>query len=111
MSFLGFYRFYRRFIRNYSKITAALTDLTAEPDEGARLRRREEERGLAAQARKALGKRRRKEMLDIGQKGREAMAQLKEAFKEGVIIRHYRPELPIRLETDASDFTIRAVLS
>ena len=37
LSFLGFYLFYRRFIKNYSKISALLTDLLKTPDEDERV--------------------------------------------------------------------------
>jgi hypothetical protein len=83
--FLGFANFYRCFIKNYAKITASLTDLT---------------KGNA------------KGHIDVSS-GPQYMSflQLKFKFSRTPILCHFDPELPIRIETDASQFVIGAVLS
>lgn len=81
--FLGFTGFYRRFIRNYSKVCAALTDR------------------LAKQARG-------EQVMTTG--AREAFFKLRLLFTKAPILRHFNPALPIRVETDASDFAIGAVM-
>lgn len=81
-SFLGFCNFYRRFIKNYSKIAHPLTQLTkkdlpyvwAEP-----------------QAR--------------------AFDSLKQSFTSADLLRHYDPGKQLVLETDASDYAIAGILS
>jgi hypothetical protein len=81
-SFLGFANFYRRFIRDFSKITVPLTRLT----------RKDTPWGWddAAQS---------------------AFEQLKQAMVSEPILRHFDPARPLTLETDASDYTIGAVCS
>ena len=81
-SFLGFANFYRRFIRNYSRIAAPLTYLTRKdvPFEWT----------TAAQ---------------------NAFDTLKDTFTSAPILRHADPSLPFFVEADASDFAIGAVLS
>ncbi len=81
--FLGFANFYRRFIRNYSRITAPITNLLRKKDE--------------------------KFMFDT--LAQEAFLKLKFAFTRAPVLRHFDPQLPIRLETDASGFATGAVIS
>jgi transposase InsO family protein len=81
MSFLGFVGFYRRFIQNYSKITRPLTDLT-----------------------------RKGTQFVFNTEVKDAFLRLKAAVKSAPILKHIDMDLPFRLETDASDFAIGAVL-
>jgi hypothetical protein len=81
-SFLGFANFYRRFIRDFSKITAALTKLTRND--------RPWEWNDAAQV---------------------AFEQRKAAMISQPMLRHFDPTRPLTLEMDASDYTIGAVCS
>jgi hypothetical protein len=81
-SFLGFANFYRRFIRDFSKITAPLTKLTRKD--------RPWEWNDAAQA---------------------AFEQLKAAMISQPILRHFDPTRPLTLQTDVSDYAIGAVCS
>ena len=83
-SFLGFAGFYRRFIQRYSKITASLIALT-------------------------IGKP--NDPVDLTPLQREAFVKLKVLFTRAPILRHYDPELPLRIETDASAFAIGAILA
>ena len=42
---------------------------------------------------------------------RQAFTQLRQAFTEALILRHFDPECHIRIETDASGYAIGGVLS
>ncbi|KAL3708702.1 hypothetical protein TMatcc_006686 [Talaromyces marneffei ATCC 18224] len=81
-SFLGFCGFYRKFIQGYSRIVKPLNYLTRQ---------------------------------DVSFKWtgecREAFEKLKKYLASAPILYHYRPELPCRLETDASDGVVAAVFS
>jgi transposase InsO family protein len=81
-SFLGFCNFYRKFIRAYSRIAAPLYRLTK---------------------------------LDTpflwGPKCQEAFDRLKEYLVSAPVLAHYQLDLPTRVETDASDGVVAAVLS
>ena len=82
-AFIGFANFYRRFIKGFSRIAKPLTDTL-----------------------KSGGKN-----FVITPQFKMAFKCLKNAFTRAPILRHFDPELPIQLETDASDFAIGAVLS
>ena len=86
--FLGFANFYRRFIHKYSSITAPITELL-----------------------KGMEKGRKKGPFIWTPAADAAFEDLKEAFVKGPMIRHWDPEKPCRLETDASGFGGAAVLS
>lgn len=81
--FLGFAGFYRRFIRGYSKICLPLTDSTAL---------------------KPIEWRATPEIL-------QAQQQLMRAFTMAPALKHYDPNLPGILETDASDYALGGILS
>lgn len=81
-SFLGFANFYRRFIEGYAKIARPLHDLTRKGTEFV-----------------------------FDEKCKDAFDGLKRAMSTGPVLRHFDPELPIIVETDASDFALGAVLS
>jgi hypothetical protein len=80
--FLGFANYYRRFVKNYSKITTPLTRLLQKD-------------------RKFV----------FNDSPRQAFKQLKTAFTTAPILAHYQPDRPSTIETDASDFAIAAVIS
>jgi len=82
--FIGFTGFYRRFIPGYSKLSSPLTDL------------------LRNDAPTPFE-------LTLG--AITAFNTLKQRFQEEPILKHYDPQLPCRVETDASNFAIGAVLS
>jgi hypothetical protein len=81
-SFLGFANFYRRFIRDYSKITRPLTTLT----------------------KKSVA-------FEWNAKCQQAFEALKTAFTSAPILTHYDPDRPTVVETDSSDCAIGSILS
>ena len=81
-SFLGFCNFYWQFICGYSRIAKPLTQLT------------------------------KKEVPFLWtSECEEAFQKLKQSLATAPVLTHYRPELPTRLETDASDNVVAAILS
>jgi hypothetical protein len=81
-AFLGFANYYRRFIFAYSKKVAPMTALT------------------------------RKDTPFVWSPDcQKAFEELKEAFTSAPILRHFDPDRPIVVETDASDFVSGGVLS
>ncbi len=86
--FLGFANFYRRFIKRYSKIVALLISLTK-----------------GAKNRKKAG------LLNQGASEEQAFCAVKDAFTKALILRHFQLEAKIRLETDALQFAILAIMS
>jgi len=81
-SFLRFANFYRRFIKDYSKIARPVTELT----------KKGEGWNWTAEADKAF-------------------QELKNRFTIAPILAHFDVQKPVIIETDASDFAIGAVLS
>jgi len=81
-SFLGLANYYRRFIKGYSGIATALTNLT-----------------------------RKDTKFEWTETAQAAFDQLKQAFTTAPILLTFDPEKPITVETDASDYAIGAVLS
>jgi len=83
-SFLGFANFYRRFIKDYTKVARPLTELT------------KKETGTKWAWTEEAGK---------------AFKELKTRFTTAQILAHFDATKPVIIETDASDFAIGAVLS
>jgi len=81
-SFLGFANFYRCFIRDYSKIMTPLSSLTRK------------EKGWK-----------------WSDKQQEAFETLKKAMITEPILQHFDSEIPVTIETDASDYRIGAICS
>jgi hypothetical protein len=86
---LGFCNFYRRFIRDYLAIARPLTSLLKGSVNGRK----------SGDFSKAWG--------SLQQ---QAFLTLLGAFQKAPLLRHYDPELPVRLETDASDAALGGVL-
>ena len=80
--FLGFANFYRRFIQGYSRIISPLTRLL-----------------------------RKDVKFELDSAAYTAFETIKQAFTKADILKHYDPNLPTILETDASDYAISGVLS
>jgi len=81
-SFIGFANFYRRFIKDFSKIVTPLTQLTKKTNKWS-----------------------------WNNSTQHAFDTLKTAFTSAPILNYFNPELPIVIETDASDFAIGAIIS
>src|SRR3979490_1904016 len=81
-SFLGFANFYRRFIFNYSDIIIPLTWLTCKGTPWA-----------------------------WTEDCQRSFDYLKTAFTSAPILAHWEPDLPLIVETDASDYALTAILS
>ena len=81
-SFLGFYNFYRRFIRDYGIIARSLVRLTRQDTP-----------------------------FDFDSSCYAAFQELKERLLSAPILRHYDPELETMLEIDASDGVVTGILS
>lgn len=86
--FLGFANFYRRFIYGYSSIAAPLTGLLKGSKEG-----------------KKSGP------LEWTDSAEQAFTRLRDTFSAAPFLRHFDPEKKLRLETDASNFGLGAVLT
>jgi hypothetical protein len=81
-AFIGFTNFYRRFIDDFSALVAPMIALT------------------------------KKEVrFDFDSDCKRSFDQLKRAFTQAPILRHFDPELPILVEADASDYVVAGVLS
>ena len=81
-SFLGFANFYRHFISDYSDIVIPLTRLTS--------------KGIP---------------WIFSDAARTAFKTLKSAFTSAPILTHWIPDLPLIVETNASDYALGAILS
>jgi hypothetical protein len=81
-SFLRFYNFYRSFIKDYSRIAKPLHSLTRSDIQ-----------------------------FEWTSKRQEAFEELKKRLTNAPILAHYDPTLPTRIETNASDGVLSAVLS
>ena len=102
IQFLGLANFYRRFIKNFSKITTPLTELLKGSNafvKKSRRRRRSRSRSPATDRNSFLG-----------EEAERAFEALKEAFTTAPVLRHFDPAKPLRIETDASNRAIGAIL-
>ena len=86
--FLGFANFYRRFIHRYSAVARPLSGLLEGAKNG-----------------KFSGP------FIFTEAARKAFQELKGAFTKAPMLTHYDPEMPIRLETDASGKAISGIIS
>ena len=80
--FLGFANFYKRFIENFAKVAQPLTELT---------------KG--------------KTLWVWNRRWQEAFNEVKKRFCEALVLAHFQSEKETILETDASDYAYRSVLS
>ncbi|MBW0581833.1 hypothetical protein O181_121548 [Austropuccinia psidii MF-1] len=81
-SFLGFFYFYPRFIKSYSKKICSLTSFLKKDSR-----------------------------FPLNEEALRKFHQLKEAFTISPILSHFDPSLPTIIETDASDYALGDVLS
>jgi hypothetical protein len=80
--FLGFANFYRRFIEGYSCVVSCITSLL-----------------------------RKGQHFHWSSKCQSTFEELKHRFTSGPVLKHFDPDLPIRVHTDASGFVISGILS
>ena len=95
--FVGFMNYYRRFIRNFSKLALPLTKLTQKgPNQakGGRAQRQEESVEIG-----------------LGGEAEASFKALKQAFTEVPILVHWEPGRETRVEVDASGGAICGILS
>jgi len=81
-SFLSFANFYRRFIKEFSKLVGPLTALT-----------------------------RKDQPFNWTQECQSAFDRLKQTFTTAPILMHYNPDLPVTVEIDVSDYVVAEVMS
>jgi len=81
-SFLGFANFYRRFIKDYSRVARPLTELTKKTERWSR-----------------------------NPEAGRAFNELKKRFTTAPILAHFDIQRPVIIETDVLDFALGAVLS
>ena len=121
--FIGFANFYRRFIQGFSKIAAPLTsilkpslqptgDLLATSVDNSEVVRNGggNDRKLA-KSDFTIPVRGAEKYSFLTFDARKAFTQLRQAFIEAPIFRHFDSERYIRIETNASGYTIGGVLS
>ena len=117
--FLGFVNFYRRFIRHYPKITAAITDLlrttgnsintsSTKADGNGNSNTSGSTKSSSTKARISSNGSQRFEWTIAAN---AAFQQLKQAFQEAPILTHFNPEKSIILQTDASGFALAGILN
>jgi hypothetical protein len=85
--FLGFTRFFCRFVSSYSQVTALLTEI------------------LKKNEREAMSGH-----FELMPKAREAFKELKIVFSLPPLMRHFDPEKPILVATDVSGYTVAGIL-
>ena len=105
MQFLDTANFYRRFIKHFSKIAEPLT---------AMLKRSQKLRKNTRKRKRSQSRNRNNSPDDsntfLTNAALRAFKRLRRAFTEAPVLRHFDPERAIRVETDASDKTIGAIL-
>ena len=121
--FIGFANFYRRFIQGFSKIAAPLTSMlktSPQPagalpataiDDSEVVGNSGGNEGKSAKSDFTKPVRGAEEPSFLTPNARRAFTQLRQAFTEAPILRHFDPERHIRIETDASGYAIGGVLS
>ena len=86
--FLGFVNFYRRFIHHYSQIAGPLSGLLKGSEKGVK-----------------------SGPFEWPKAAEKAFHELREAFTTAPLLKHFDPQLPIRIETDASLYTLACILT
>ncbi|SLM34689.1 gag polymerase env [Lasallia pustulata] len=97
--FLGFADFFRRFIKNYSRIAALLLNLL-------KTGKNKKEIGVKVQQTNVVPP-----PFPLSETALEAFKALKEAFMSAPLLRYFDENKPMRVETDASAFTISGILT
>ncbi|KAH4195582.1 hypothetical protein HBH42_073960 [Parastagonospora nodorum] len=100
LAFLGYTGFYRRFIKNYSAIALPLTKLVK-----ARIEERPSKNPTKPVIRKTCY-----EKFEVTDEHRQAFKALQDAFRPDIVLRHFDPEKPVRVYTDASAWATGGVM-
>ena len=130
--FIGFANFYRRFIKGFSRIAAPLTAMLKTTGSSVASASRVDDDevvggggavGRSDASKKSAKSKSRPKSGHLGNSSnseerkfltsdtREAFNRLRQAFTKAPILRHFNPECHIWIETDASGYAIREVLS
>ena len=121
--FIGFANFYRRFIQGFSKIAALLTSMlktSAKPagvlpaigvDNKKVFGSSGGNKKKSAKSNFTKPMRGAEELSFLTLDTRRAFTQLRQAFTEAIILRHFDPKHYIRIKTNASGYAIGSVLS
>ena len=86
--FLGFVNFYRRFIHHYSQIAGPLTGLL-----------KGSQRGIKSGP------------FEWPESADQVFRRLTDVFNKAPLLKHFDPQLSIRIETDASEYALAGILS
>ena len=97
--FLGFANFFRRFIKNYSRITAPLLNLL-------KMGKNKKEIGVKVRQTNMVPP-----PFPLSEIALEAFKALKEAFTSAPLLRYFDKNKPMRVEMDASAFAIGRILT
>ncbi|SLM38734.1 gag polymerase env, partial [Lasallia pustulata] len=97
--FLGFANFFRRFIKNYSRIAAPLLNLL-------KTGKNKKEIGVKVRQTNVVPP-----PFPLSETALEAFKALKEAFTSAPLLRYFDENKPMRVETDASAFAIGGILT
>ena len=121
--FLGFANFYQRFIQGFSKIAGPLTSMlrTIRSAENSSLSMAENAEVGGVGGGDCEDEKVKRSPLTSKNSNRvtgyltpdakRAFTQLRQAFTEALILRHFDPECHMRIKTDASGYAIDGVLS
>ena len=130
--FIGFANFYRRFLKGFSRIAAPLTAMLKTTRSSVALASRVDDNevvgggGAVSRSDASRKSAKSKSQTKIGHlensndleepkfltsDAREAFNRLRQAFTKAPILQHFDPECHIRIETNASGYAIRGVLS
>ncbi|SLM36910.1 gag polymerase env [Lasallia pustulata] len=97
--FLGFANFFRRFIKNYSRIAAPLLNLL-------KTGKNKKEIGVKVRQTNVVPP-----TFPLSETALEAFKALKEAFTSAPLLRYFDENKPMRVETDTSAFAIGGILT
>ena len=104
--FLGFANFYRRFIHNYSDVARHLSDHMAEASRNPT----QEKNSKAARKKTKKGPTKWYKPWSWPEHVQGAFRELRAKFTEAPLLRHFDPDQPLMVITDASNFALAGIL-